>query len=310
MKFFFLSLIVLVLACEAETKTTQTSASLFVQVLGVAQDAGYPQIGCKKECCKLYHDGQKEAERVTCLGIIDRSAKKSWLVEATPDIVSQWQSLQEACPECEISGILLTHAHIGHYTGLVHLGREALGAKNFPVYAMPRMREFLENNGPWSQLVALKNIKLMPIKEDSVIQLSQNISVVPLLVPHRDEFSETVGYRVNGNSKHLVFIPDIDKWDKWATSILDVVRKNDYLLLDGTFFDNLELPGRDMNEIPHPFIAESTKLFSTLEDEERRKICFIHFNHSNPVLFNTSKKYTFVNETGFNIAEDGLILPL
>lgn len=231
-------------------------------------------------------------------------------MEATPDIVSQWRSLQEACPECEISGIFLTHAHIGHYTGLVHLGREALGAKEVPVYTMPRMQKFLENNGPWSQLITLKNIKLMPIKEGSVIQLSQNVSVVPLLVPHRDEFSETVGYRVNGNSKHLVFIPDIDKWSKWSTPVIDVVRKNDYLLLDGTFFDNLELPGRDMNEIPHPFIAESTKLFSTLENKEKDKIYFIHFNHSNPVLFNTSKKNTFVNETGFNIAEDGLILPL
>eukprot|EP00957_Ditylum_brightwellii_P156501 11911053-Ditylum_brightwellii.AAC.1 len=64
-------------------------------------------------------------------------------------------------------GIFLTHAHIGHYTGLMYLGREALGAVDVPVYAMPRMRSFLKNNGPWSQLVSLGNINIQNLEEKS-----------------------------------------------------------------------------------------------------------------------------------------------
>ena len=293
-----------------EIKDIPLQASLFVKILGIAQDAGYPQLGCHKKCCARFYDGIQPKQRVTCLGIIDRTAKKSWLVEATPDIVSQWHSLEEACPECEISGVFLTHAHIGHYSGLIHIGREALGAKNLPVYAMPKMQDFLETNGPWSQLVKLSNIQIIPLRNDSTVNLSGNISIRPFTVPHRDEFSETVGFQINGSSKQMVFIPDIDKWDKWSTSIVETIQENDYMLLDGTFFDNEELPGRDMNEIPHPFILESVKLFSALKIEEKNKICFIHFNHTNPLLFDMAKKKIFVNETGFNIAEDGNDLPL
>lgn len=286
------------------------SHAVYMQVLGIAQDAGYPQINCKKECCTPFHKGQKERERVTCMGIVDRKSKKSWLIEATPDIISQWKSLQESCEECQISGILITHAHIGHYTGLMQLGREAMGANTIPVYVMPRMKEFLETNGPWSQLVALKNIDLRLLHSETEVQLSENVSIVPLLVPHRDEFSETVGFEVKGPDKKALFIPDIDKWEKWHYSILQKVKETDHLLIDGTFYDTDELPGRDMSEIPHPFIEESVKLFSHLNDEEKNKICFIHLNHSNPLIQNMSEKKIFVEKSGFNIAFDGRQFPL
>ena len=103
-------------------------------------------------------------------------------------------------------------------------------------------------------------------------------------MPHRDEYSETVGYVISGPNKSALFIPDIDKWEKWKLDINAEIKKVDYALLDATFFDEKEINNRDISEIPHPFIIESMKKFEMMTPEEKNKIIFIHFNHTNPVL--------------------------
>jgi len=203
----------------------------------------------------------------------------------------------------ELKGIFLTHAHIGHYTGLMHLGREVMGAKSTVVNVMPKMESFLRNNGPWSQLVDLKNISLSGLSDNKKVQLNSRLSIVPFKVPHRDEFSETVCYRIEGPSKSLVFIPDIDKWSKWQTDIIDIVENSDYSLLDGTFYDINELPGRDMSQIPHPFIVETMKLFK--QSNKKDSIYFIHLNHSNPALDKSSDEFQNIINNGFNISQRG-----
>ena len=278
--------------------------------MGIAQDAGYPQAGCQKACCQKYYDGELPVKMTSCIAIIDTVDKTYWMVDATPDFKEQLSSLQFNYPGYSFGGIFLTHAHVGHYTGLMHLGREIMGANQVPVYAMPRMADFLRNNGPWSQLVSLKNIDIIPIQSDSTFTLNRRLSITPLQVPHRDEFSETVGYKINGLNSSLLFIPDIDKWDKWDRNILTEIQDVDHALLDGSFYQNGEIPGRDMSLIPHPFIEESLELFKQLEDYDRRKVQFIHFNHTNPVLdARSSANQTIIND-GFGVAEEGALLAL
>ena len=205
----------------------------FLIVLGTAQDAGYPQADCKKDCCKKYRDKKVAKQKVTCLALFDPATNQKWIFDATPDFTEQLHAADKM-QSGNLSGIFLTHAHIGHYTGLMFLGREGMNTKQLPVYTMPRMKDFLANNGPWSQLGSLKNIQLQQLKADSAIMLTDKISVTPLLVPHRDEYSETVGYSIKTASKTVLFIPDIDKWDKWGSDIREMARKYDYLFLDGT----------------------------------------------------------------------------
>ncbi|MGQ0739815.1 MAG: MBL fold metallo-hydrolase [Bacteroidota bacterium] len=285
----------------------------FLVLLGIAQDAGYPQAGCEKECCKAYWEGNEEKKLVTCLALVDRSANKYWLFEATPDITLQIKNVQQyiaAAPDYSPDGIFISHAHIGHYTGLMQLGREVMGAKEIPVWAMPRMDSFLRNNGPWSQLVSLKNIQLQQLKEDSTAELSSSFKVTPIRVPHRDEFSETAGFIIQSDKKKVLFIPDIDKWEKWDRDIVEQVRNVDVALLDGTFYSNGELPGRDMSEVPHPFVEESLQRFSSLSSAERSKILFIHFNHTNPLLKKKSAEKEKLKNAGFGVAEEGMIIEL
>jgi pyrroloquinoline quinone biosynthesis protein B len=287
-----------------ENKTHVTS----LVVLGNVQDAGSPHAACVKDCCKDLFTNPDSSRMVVSLGLIDSKAKKTFLFEATPDITRQMKMLKELAPfeANEIpDGIFLTHAHIGHYSGLMYLGKEACNADKAQVFAMPRMKKFLENNGPWSQLVTNKNIKLVEMIDAVGMAETKNISVCPYTVPHRDEYSETVGFLIKGPKKIALFIPDIDKWDKWDQDIISKIKKVDYAFLDATFYDGDELNTRDISQIPHPFVVESMELFKDLPKEEKAKIHFIHFNHTNALLKPDSEQSKKVKENGFNIARLG-----
>ena len=297
----FIVLLLLFINCQSQ------EPKVSLHILGTMQDAGSPHIGCKNECCEALFLNPDASRKVVSLGIIDHENNKTFLFEATPDMPTQIKLLKEyANSEKETpDAIFITHAHIGHYTGLMYLGKEALGATKTPVYAMPKMKVFLENNGPWSQLVDLKNISLKELKNNTAIQLTKNISVLPFLVPHRDEFSETVGYKIIGPNKSVLFIPDIDKWSKWNTSIIKEIKNSNYAFVDGSFFDGDEINNRDISEIPHPFVIESMKLFKNLPETEKAKINFIHFNHTNPILNKNSEQHKLVLDKGFSISHFG-----
>jgi pyrroloquinoline quinone biosynthesis protein B len=287
------------------TSVPTTISKTSIVILGNVQDGGSPHIGCKKDCCKDLFNKPDESRKVVCLGVIDPENRKSYLFEATPDMTKQMKWLKKFADsdDQEIpDGIFLTHAHIGHYTGLMYLGKEATNADKAPVYAMPGMKQFLETNGPWSQLVSNQNILINDLKNEEPVELTSNLQVIPFTVPHRDEYSETVGYEIVGPSKRALFIPDIDKWGKWEKDIVEEIKRVDYAFIDATFFDGEEINNRDIAEIPHPFIIESMELFKNLSAEEKGKIVFIHFNHTNPALNPESPQTKEILKNGFSIA--------
>lgn len=280
--------------------------SPFLVVLGIAQDAGYPQAGCYKPHCMPGWKDINQRLGAVSLGLVDSKSSKKYLIEATPDLPSQLYQLHAIAPDNEfkLSGVFLTHAHIGHYTGLMFLGHEAMGTMNMPVYVMPRMKQFLETNGPWSQLVNFNNITLSELHNKTEKKLGE-LTISPFLVPHRDEFSETVGYEIQGPKKSAVFIPDINKWEIWDYKLSDVIQKSDYALIDASFFANGEIPGRDMSLIPHPFVTETMDLLKNLPLKEKNKVWFIHMNHTNPMLNPDSQESKIVESNGYNIAREG-----
>jgi pyrroloquinoline quinone biosynthesis protein B len=288
---------------------SQNDTLPYVQVLGVAQDGGYPHFGCEKDCCKMAWKDTSVRRFVVSLAIVDPKEKKWWLIEATPDLKEQVEYFKKLSggkynylPE----GIFLTHAHIGHYAGLINLGCEVMNTSNVPVYVMPKMKKFLESNGPWSQLVTLNNIKLVELKEDIPFKLNDRILVSAMLVPHRDEFSETVGFRITSNIKSYLFIPDIDKWAKWKRSLIKEVSKVDIAFLDATFYKSDELKNRTMSEVPHPFVEETINLFKTENEKMKSKVHFIHFNHTNALMWDKAARAEVENK-GFNVSVQGAI---
>ena len=262
-------------ACTAApATTTPASSSWQLIVLGIAQDAGIPQLGCEQELCKSIRDGRRKPERVASIGLVNRALGLSYLFDATPDMVSQLGTLNGGKPP---TGVFLTHGHIGHYTGLMYFGRESMDAKSVPVHGTARMAEYLTANGPWSLLVSRENIDARVLTPDVAVELEGGVRVTAFLVPHRDEFTDTVGYLIEHDGHRAIYLPDIDQWSKWPRPIRDLVDSADLAFLDGTFASADELPGRTIADIPHPLIPVTRELLKGT----RAKVWFIHLNHTN-----------------------------
>ena len=287
------------------------SGAIEIVILGIAQDAGIPHAGCQRTCCLDKWDNPELQKHAVSLGMIDHITKQFWMIEATPDFKWQHQYLESlVSSEYSFSGVFITHAHIGHYSGLIHLGKEVMGSSKVPVYVMPRMSKFLNENGPWDQLVSLGNIELYGLKEQEDIKLSDQVAIEPIIVPHRDEYSETVGFRITGPEKSILFIPDIDKWHIWDKDIKEEISKVDLAFLDGTFYANFEIPYRDISLIPHPFVSETMELLDTMSSEFKDKIYFIHFNHTNPIVSPDGIVRSAIEDKGYHCAEEKSIFGL
>lgn len=279
-----LALAVFMLVLPARAAEPGTGWELVV--LGRAQDGGMPHPGCTKSPCADARAGTIPAEKVSCLGVVNRDTGAAWMFDATPDLPAQMHALTGGrAPD----GIFLTHAHIGHYPGLMYLGKEAMAAKSVPVYGTERMCDFLRSNGPWSLLVDNQYIALNTLVPGQPVELPGGLNVTPLRVPHRDEFTDTVGFLIEGPRASVLFIPDIDKWEKWEQNLRDFANRVDFLLVDGTFGSMDELPGRDMSQIPHPLMTETRALL----EGTSAQLWFIHLNHSNPALMDGTRDVVY-----------------
>ena len=299
---------IMLIGCNSQTQKKEIKFDhVSLKVLGTIQDGGIPHLGCNKKCCEEYFLNQTQRIGVSSLGISNLKNNKNYLIDATPDINFQLKKLigNENISK-KLNGIFITHAHMGHYSGLLNLGRESFSSSLVPLFVMPKMHEFISSNGPWDQLVKLKNVDLKSLSNNKPEVLGDNLSIVPFLVPHRDEYSETVGYKIIGPNKTALFIPDIDKWEKWEISIVELVKEVDYAFLDGTFYDAKEINNRDISEIPHPFIIESLELFKNLSVVDKNKVYFIHLNHTNPAIDKSSDSFKNIISKGFNVAESNM----
>lgn len=299
----------LALAAAAQSRA---DAPVYLYVLGVTQDAGYPQAGCYRAHCLPGWSGDRPRLTPSSIAVVDEDAGAKFLFDATPAIGDQLYRLQIVAPDDRftLGGVFPTHAHIGHYAGLMYFGHEAMGAKGIRVFAMPRLREFLATNGPWDQLVRYENLRLEPLSDETTVRLTPRLQVTPMTVPHRDEYSETVGFRIEGPQRTALYLPDIDKWQRWDRDIRQIVAEVDYALVDATFYAHGELPGRDMSQVPHPLVTDSMALFAGLEPEVRGRVIFIHMNHTNPLLVPDSEAANAVRANGFRIAFEGMQLAL
>jgi pyrroloquinoline quinone biosynthesis protein B len=285
-----------------------------VVVLGTVQDGGLPQTGCDCTRCAAARKNPSLARRVASLAIHVPKTGHVYLVDATPDLPAQIEEIHGFRPHPEgkvdrapVDGVLLTHAHIGHYLGLAHFGFESLNTKDIPVWVSPRMAEYLRANGPWSQLVRLGNIALREIQPGKPFSLEEGVTIEAFPVPHRDEYSDTLAFLIRGPEKTLLFVPDTDSWAAWPKPLLDVLteEKVDIALLDATFYSPDELPDRDVTKIRHPLITQSMDLLEPLVKAGKLRVFFTHLNHSNPALDAESPASKAIEARGFRVLAEG-----
>lgn len=275
-----------------------------VIVLGSAQDGGLPHVGCHRPLCERARRESAFARLAACLGVVDREAARTFMIDATPNLPAQLDVLDTIdAPRAgrnPIDGLLLTHAHIGHYAGLIHFGKEVMATRELPTWCTPRMAAFLRDNAPWSALVRDGNLAVLEVNDGDTIQLTPAVTARVFSVPHRADFTDTVGFELIGPQRRLLYIPDIDGWHDWTTNIREAVAAVDTALLDATFYSSMELPGRDMPAIPHPRIDDSMRLLEPVAD----RVVFTHLNHTNPAVDPESAEARAIAEAGFRVARE------
>jgi pyrroloquinoline quinone biosynthesis protein B len=222
-------------------------------------------------------------------------------MDASPDLKPQLDMVVREMGSKQgvpVKGILLTHAHMGHVLGLWQLGKEAMDTKEIPVFCTPKMNKFISENYPFSLLVQRKNIVINEIQDNVEFEIG-NFKCKSILVPHRNEIADTVGFIVQ-SQKRMIYIPDIDHWTQ---EIIDEIKKTALALIDGTFYSKDEIPR--FEEVPHPPMLETMELLKGVETE----IYFTHINHTNAINFNGKERVNIENQ-GFKVVYDGMIFEI
>ena len=284
----------------------------YIRVVGTAQDGGFPHAACEHQACRRIRDGQAPRRLISSLALVIPEHERVFLFDATPDVREQLDALRDVrtlpadrVDRSPLDGVFLTHAHIGHYLGLAFFGFEAVHTRGLPVWATPRMSDFLRRDGPWSQLVAMGNLALQPLTVDQPVALADKLTVTAFTVPHRDELSDTVGFIIRGPNRSVAFVPDTDKWATWQPALTERLAGVDVALLDGSFFSADELPGRSIDEIGHPMIGTTMDLLDSAVAGSELEVHFIHLNHSNPALLDGSDARRQIEARGFGVAFEG-----
>ena len=275
---------------------------VFIYVIGTSQDGGYPHLGCKEECCQMAWNNPLVKRFPSSIALVDMNVRKYWLFDITPEVKEQIHMLDAF--ECELAGVFITHAHIGHYMGLINFGLEVMNLNSIPVYVMPKMKDYIQKNSMFSQLIKNKNIILNSLNDNQDIIINENFSVKPFQVPHRNELSETVGFMIKGSEKSIIYLPDIDSWKNFKNALFELIKYNNLLFLDGTFYSKKEIKNRDISRIPHPEIIDTMRMLSHLKENDKKKIYFIHLNHTNDALREDSNIYDDIIKNGFLISKE------
>ena len=303
---------------ESGTETIEPRALRpYVLVLGTAQDGGLPHAACRCIRCRAALGDPSRARAVASLAVVLPQSEQVFLVDATPDIRRQLDRIRDhvavaidGVDHSPVDGVLLTHAHMGHYTGLAFFGFEAVHTRDLPVFCSRSMAQFLRLNGPWSQLVELRNIRLREIHPSESFELGDGVAVTPISVPHRDELSDTLGFEIRGPRSSVLYVPDTDGWAVWNRPIEKVVARVDVAILDGSFYSTEELPGRDVATIGHPLITDSMQRLDSLVHTHATRVLFTHLNHSNPALDPLGPERAEIERRGFEVLSEGQEFPL
>jgi pyrroloquinoline quinone biosynthesis protein B len=265
-------------------------------VLGSGQDGGTPQLGSRST---------RVRERTASSLAITSDEHDPLLFDASPDIRRQYQRLCDHTGTApDFDGVFITHGHMGHYAGLVHFGKEAAATEHLPLFAPGSVLSFLDANEPWATLFHTDHLD--PVSMDDATASIGGLTVRAIPVPHRSEFTGTVAYSVSvGERPWLLYVPDIDGWDRWPAAERTIA-EHPVSLLDATFSRTDELPGRDIAQIMHPLVPDTIERFAHLTGD--RSVVLTHINHSNPLGDLDAEITSLAHDKGFLVAYDGMVL--
>lgn len=293
-----------------------TGVSVEVTVLGIAQDGGYPQVGCLKDCCAKARGDSTLSRMPVSLGLKGTDGS-THMIEASRMMSEQfglWSSLGNL--DWPPSSFSLTHAHLGHIDGLGLLGREAMGLSGIKVHCSESMSVLIQKTPSWEMMIDQGVIELNIWNPMGPFEPSEGcgFTITAIPIPHRSELSDNHALIIRGEARSLLFMPDQDSWSETLVgdvSILQWLRQLDIdiALIDGTFWDYSEISNRNVSEIPHPTVIETLSRLGKRGDRDP-EIHFTHLNHTNPLLDERSLQSEKLVSMGWEICKEGNVFYL
>lgn len=262
-----------------------------VEILGSVQDGGVPHLGANSKADEMARQNRENIKYVTSVLLKEGESNNSpkYLIEASPDIRYQVDAGY-------IDGVFIPHTGLGHVTGLLYFGKEGQNAQDLNVHTNKDVERFLMNNDPYRYLLDRENIEIQNLGDQQEMELMGG-KITSYQYEHAALVEKTTGYMIEGESKKLFYLSDIDEINR---DVKEKVKEADIAILDGTFYSKDEIERYE--EVPHPTIPETMEKFSETDTE----IYFIHMNHTNPVLIEDTEERQEVEERGFGVVEKGM----
>ena len=293
-----------------------TGVFVEVTVLGNAQDGGYPQVGCMKECCAKARVDSTLSRMPVSLGLKGKDGS-THMIEASRMMSEQfslWSSLGSL--DWPPSSFSLTHAHLGHIDGLGLLGREAMGLSGIKVHCSESVSSLIQKTPSWEIMMNQGVIELNTWNPTEPFEPSEGcgFTITAIPIPHRSELSDNHALIIRGEERSLLFMPDQDSWSETLVEDQDILEwlrsmDIDIAFIDGTFWDHSEISHRDVAEIPHPTVVDTLSRLGKKGDSAP-EIHFTHLNHTNPLLDNGSLQSEELVSMGWEICKQGSIFYL
>ena len=303
-----------------------------VLVLGAAAGGGFPQWNSNSLANRRVRSGDPAALPATQASIAFSIDGISWyLVNAAPDLREQINANEALHPKVglrssPIAGIFLTNGDVDALAGLLHL-RERTA---FTLFAHRRIFDVLEANPIFSVLSPdLVKRRLLKTDEETLLgeTEAESLTVTPFAVPGKvalfmedtskgegfgTEEGDTIGLEIkekNGGVR-VLYIANCAAVDEGLLRRCDGAS---LLFFDGTLWRDDEMilggegekTGRRMGHISMSGPEGSIAAFAACDVSRR---IFIHINNTNPALLADSPERRLIEEAGWEVAHDGLML--
>jgi pyrroloquinoline quinone biosynthesis protein B len=291
---------------------------MWMRVLGSAAGGGSPQWNCGCEVCIAVRSGAGHRRTQSSIAVsVDR--RRWFLINASPDVRTQIEDFPGLHPhgdrDTPLAAVLLTDAELDHTLGLLLL-REARALR---LYTTPAVYKTLRDGSGLLRLLE----RYCPLEWQAVVPgadlpLADGLSVRAFDVPttKRDRFGlgvdhgRVVGYRLRDERSGgtLVYLPGMPA----LTPALGAqIQGCDCLLVDGTCWRDDELKPLDpaaktSREMGHLPVDGPDGSLAQLPALGARRTIFIHMNNTNPILLDDSPERRIVENSGMEVAMDGL----
>ena len=291
---------------------------MLLRVLGSAAGGGSPQWNCGCPVCAAVRSGAAPARTQSSVAV-SADRRRWFLINASPDVRAQVEAFPALHPHPDrttpLAAVLLTDAELDHTLGLLLL-REG-GA--LPVYATPAVHTVLcQGSGLLRTLERYCPVAWRPVVPGADVLLADGLSCrafdVPTTKPERFglgvERGRVVGYRLTDarTGGTLVYLPGVQAL---TPGVRAEVAGCDCLLLDGTCFRDdelvrLGLAGRTSREMGHVPVDGPDGSLAQLPGLGVPRTIYVHMNNTNPILLADSPERRIVQDSGTEVAMDGL----